>query len=514
MDLQPWESLERWHRYVAAPDLLLRKKSDVLKEMMAPCGRFGSVAKSQTNLNARISELLGRFDSFADDSYMITRGVPLNWQILLDYLHENGITSSTEYVERFAETDLPHRVGIKLLPGDLSSKTTDGKAVKAEGFGRGVTPEETMSKAVGELLERYFLAVYRDADLSTYSIQETLRSRKNFLDVSELNGYLPWQQKRFPRFVRDETKPIRWVEGINVMSGRKTLLPAQFVFWSYDRTRIPQEPVLGEANTNGSAGHFTYNEALLAAILEVVQRDGLLIYWLNSLTPRIIDTFTISDPECVALIQEMRRYDVEFYFLNTTTELGIPSSLCVTISGAGEDRAIGMGGSCGFSERELIFQSASEALVTLSGAMQKKFDLEKPYQPFVDHRIGRDERLLAWRGEDMLEKLKFFISGKQQSIKEVLGDAGAAQGSEEQLKFVLARLHAKGKGYECYAYEAKNPILKKLNYHAVHVIIPKLVNLHLFEPSATLDAPRLREVPALLGYKAAKELNPWPHPFP
>ena len=99
-------------------------------------------------------------------------------------------------------------------------------------------------------------------------------------------------------------------------------------------------------------------------------------------------------------------------------------------------------------------------------------------------------------------------------MESLLGDTFNCGTTSAQLEFVLDRLRQKGEGYECYYYEAKDPILTKLNYHVVHAIVPKLVHLYLGEVNATLDAERLRTVPGLLGYKATAQINPWPHPFP
>lgn len=512
-ELQPWEKFEDRQSFIPIPTLLLRRKEDILREMLAPCGRFNSVATWEERITTRISSTVSKLDSFGSDTFMFARGVALNWQLLLDYLYANGLTASQNFMHRYIPTDLPRRVSIDLAGADISLKT-DGRPVNPYGFGRSPTLEESMSKAVGELLERYFLAVYRTQDFLTMSYQDVVRSGKRALDIRHLNDFLPWQKEKFPRFKRDETKPIHWVKGFEMISGKKTPLPAQLVFWSYRFNRASPEPMLMESNTNGGAGHFSREEAILAALLEVIQRDGFMIYWLNRISPNVLDISTVTDNESIELLREMRRYQIDFFFLNTTTDLGVPSCVCVVIDRSGAEPVLALGGGSGFSERELIFQSASEALTVLTKAKSEQFDIADSYVPFTDSRISRDQRLGAWHGREMLERFNFFISGKSQTVESFLGEAFNLRSVSARLEYVLDRLKAQGEGYECYCYEVGHPVLTKLNYHVVRAIVPKLMHLYLIESNATLGADRLRQTPAKLGHKPAEHLNPWPHPFP
>lgn len=486
----------------------------MLREILAPCGRFGSTATWDEEMNVRISSLLGKMDAFGDDSYLFARGVPLNWQLLLDRLRESDLTPSESFVHRRIATDQPHRIWIDLAGADLSTKT-DGRTANPYGGGRGTSLEESMSKAVGELLERYFLAVYRSADLLQMPYEAAERSGRT-LNIRNLNGFLPSQKEKFPRFVRDEKSPLFWTEGFEIISGKKALLPAQLVFWNYAfKGPSVEEAMLMDSNTNGCAGHFSRDEAILSGLLELIQRDGFMIYWLNNLSPAVLDVSTVTDKDSLELIREMRRYNIDFFFLNTTTDLGIPSCVCALIDSSGDEPMIALGASAGFTERELIFQSAGEALVVFGAAREReRFEIREPYEPFSDGRIGLEQRMRAWHGKKMLERFKFFVSGRTQTMESFLGEASKYQTATAQLGHVLDILRQKGEGYECYGYEVEDPILTKLNYHVARVIVPKFMHLYLWETNATLDAERLRTVPKLLGYKPAEKLNPWPHPFP
>ncbi len=489
----------------------IRRERDVLEEVQRPCSRFKSPLSWEEGMDLNIARLGTKMSSLTD-ALLCTDDVPPNWSALARYLHTQGITDSTRFSFPSIRNDVPKTFSVRLSPRSDASDT-DGRAVGRHGFGSTSSVEESMSRAVGELLERYYLSVYRRADLLTMSFRDAARQRTKPLDIFGLNDFLPWQKELFPAFVRDVERPITWVAGRELLSGARALIPAQLAYWGY--TFEKGEMILAQSNTNGGAGHFSSDEATLAALLELIQRDGFLIYWLNTLSPKRIDPSTIIDRDVKEFLNYLHRYRFEYHFLNITTDIGVPSCACVLIDNTGEEPVISVGGAAGFSLKELILQSAGEALAihefTTSHA---RHELPSGYKPFTEKALGRSERLALWKGQDRYEQFKFFISGPLQSFEGFIGDAVWHTTPQARLAYILDRMKTFGKGYEVYSYEVEHPVLKTLGYHVVRAIVPRLMHLYLNEHMATLAAPRLREVPVKLGYAAAQMLNPWPHPFP
>ncbi len=443
----------------------------------------------------------------------LTSGAPANWQDLVDYLREERITDSPRFEFSSQRADLPKSISVRLASrSDFSD--TDGNEVTRFGFGSTTSPEETLSRAVGELLERYCLSVYRRKDLSALSYRDAVARRKRPLNILELNDFSPWQKENRPQLGRSSDRVVRWVLGKNIVTGASALLPAQLIYWNYRFDA--DEMILGEPNTNGGAGHFTRDEAIRSALLELIQRDGFLIYWLNQLPPKRIDTSTIIDPEIKTFLAYLRRYRLEYHFLNVTTDLGVPACVCVLVDhSAPGGPLIGIGGAAGFSLKELIMQSADEAISIIGGAIDHEpYRLPKAYVPFKNSSVGRSERLSLWRGREMYERFEFFLQGPLQSFEGFMGDTTWHDTPAKQLSYILSRLASLGEGYEPYVYEAEHPILQALGFHVVKVIVPRLVSLYLRERMAPLGALRLKETPKKLGYEAAESPNPWPHPFP
>jgi ribosomal protein S12 methylthiotransferase accessory factor len=506
------EVIDMRQRMEPFASLALKRRSDVIDEIARPCSRFRSILTGEQRRDIALSRLAERFDFSARDAFLFTNGVPLNWQLLLDYLNENGVTDSKQFQFSPFATDAPKVHSVYLEP-HADASDTDGSSADRHGFGSTDSIEESMSRAIGELLERYCLTVYRRADLYTASYSETKKRHKAALDIFKLNDFLPWQKEKYPRFVRTEDRPVAWVEGTELLSGTRTLIPAQLVYWNY--AYQPGEMVLAQPTTNGGAGHFSRNEAVLAGLLEAIQRDGFLIYWLNGLSPKRIDPSTIIDAEVIDFLRYLRRYRLEYHFLNTTTDIGVPSCACVLVDASGGEPVIAVGGSAGFSFKELIMQSAREALaVYAQTSTMHASTLPAGYEPFTDLRMSRRERLALWMGAEMYGRFKFFINGPLQSFEGFMGEMAWQSTPDMRLSYVLVRFRELGPGYEAYAYEVEHPVLQKLGYHAVKTVVPRLMHLYLRESMATLAAPRLKDVPAKLGYAPAQTLTPWPHPFP
>ncbi|MDP3645483.1 MAG: YcaO-like family protein, partial [bacterium] len=433
--------------------------------------------------------------------------------VLLHYLFQKKILSSPRLAFYPCRNDLP-----KLYFADLraiwDTSRTDGNKVRLSGLAHSMDLERAISKSIGEMLERYFLSLYKNDSLLRSSYQDLLEKGTAALNIFELNSFLPWQERRNPRFAKTSESPFYWVEG-ETMDRRVTYLPAQLVFWNYNLACDLNEPVLGHPTTNGAAGHFTRDGAILAGLLENIQRDGFLIYWLNGISPKRIDASLIDDDETQSMLSDAERYGLKMHFLNTTSDIGVPSIMCAIVDPRTNEPVIAVGGGTGFNLKDTILHGAYEALSVLNHAEQYEgFTISEKYEPFIDPTIGHLERIRLWRGKKMLERLSFFINGPLQTPDEFIGSSSTLDTFQKQLPYVLDTLRSMGIGYEPYVYEVRDKVLDTLGYHVVQTIVPQLIPLHLREEMVTLNSKRLREVPAKLGYEAAVTLNPWPHPFP
>lgn len=476
---------------------------------LKPCGRFKSPLSWREILELKILRNLSRSRIFNNIAAFPNYEIPPNWQILLNYLASKKLISESSFTPLSQRNDFPHVNRVK-LNSHITEEFSDGWDLKITGAGSNVETEEAYSKAVGEVLERHILTVYRSKQFKRSSYNTLKHSGVRALDVDTLPKFLPWQTEVFKELVYSVDTPLRWVETTELISGKRAYVPAQLVFWSYNRTSAA-EPFLQDSTTNGQAGHFTLEESALSSIYELVERDGFLIFWLNTISPKRIKLETINDPAVQARITLLQSTGLKLFYLDTTTDLGIPSCICVVLDERGTEPRVALGGAAGFDIYKNLTSSLNEAISVAQHTVE--YSISKEYKPFVDKKFGLKERMGAWHG-DMLEHFNFFISGDDINFTESRYYASGTLFSSKQseLDAVKKIFKNKGEGYELYCYRARHPVLDRLGYVVTKAIIPKLVPLHLQEWLATLGAQRLQDVPAALGYSETKP-NSWPHPF-
>jgi len=482
-----------------------------VEEFTKPCGRFKSTLSFAEKFELRVANLLGNWDIFKNMTVIPQYTIKPNWQVLLNYLFQQGIIAEPKFSAEEQRNDFA-RFNRVSLSSKINSTTTGAHTM--HGYGTSTHAEEAYSKAVGELLERYFLASYKKKKLLRGSYNSLTRQGKKVLDLDTLPGFLPWQKETFKQYQYDKDSLFNWIQVQELVSKKRSYVPAQLIFWRYGFDATPTEPRLKELNTNGQAGGFTRTESILSAIYETVERDAFLIFWLNTLSAPVLDISQIEDPEIQKFVTLIERYGIRMYVLDTTTDIAIPSCTSVLLDERGSQPRVTVGSSSGFNMQRNIFSSTIEAL---GGAafFKGRFELSREYQPFIEADIGQRERVHVWEGRDMLEKFNFFISGEKVPLHEsTFGKLSRTfESKEEEYEHVLDIFRQKGKGYEVYAHTVKHPVLTKLGYYVTKVVIPALLPMYLKEHFAPLDSPRLRDVPAALGYKNTT-LNPWPHPFP
>lgn len=503
--------------FASFPAQKIRSRREVEEELERPCFRFKRPSALEDDLAFFIGKQLRSVDPLGDAQLFLGDGVPLNWATLARYLHDTGIVQERTFIRRIQRHDRPklHSFGFSL---NKTSGPVGGRAKRYSGFGASFDAEEALSKTVGETLERYFLSLYLPEKLPLDSYQALKSRGERVLPLEDLPSFLDWQRELFPQFAWTQESSLRWIAGESLLSGERAWLPAQLVFWNYNHgKKDADEVLLARSTTSGCAGHFSKDEAILSALLELIQRDAFLVFWMNQLSPPVLEVSDIRSPRVQHLLEYVERYGLHMTFLNTTSDIPIPTVTCVIHDALSPDApVISIGSSTGFSVEEALLQSAIEALLVNTYVNSlPPYILPSDYRPFCDRGLGRAERLSLWKGPQMAERFAFFTAGKTQSLSELeqLAKKGGKT-HEERLQYVKNVLRAKGPEYEPYIYEVKHPVLATLGYHVVRAIVPALIPIHLIEDAPLLGAHRLKEVPTILGYKPAPEPNSWPHPFP
>lgn len=377
-----------------------------------------------------------------------------------------------------------------------------------------------LSKVLGELLERD--AARYPGKGSKYSPRTRMKPLP-FL-VRDIPHFSPAQHVYSKLYTRetDQVELFRSVLVKNLITRKKTWLPLQCVYYGSE-VRDAQEKILYEPTTSGCGGGFTFGQAALSALFELIERDHFMLWWFSGLAPQRI-CIPVSDDLLSSKIREAQgRYGLEVYFLNTSYDMGILSVVCVIIDPILS--IVGMGGKAGVSSAHVLEGAFVEALTMLHatrGRIQTGHRGDSFFKPnnFTDmdmHQMERETQCCTPAAIQYLKKT--FLSGLEVQLAQIPISFNGKQEDAALFKSIVKR-YTETVDVACAAdhiflYEFDSRWLRECNYHVVRVCIPSFLKLHLREGYATPYSKRLTKFCAKHGLSEADfVINSTPHFFP
>lgn len=187
--------------------------------------------------------------------------------------------------------------------------------------GKGIDADAARVSAVMEALETLH-AESIDKPLKLASFEE-LRFSHSMIDVLGLpfarpEGLNPFEQ-------------ILWIEGSCLLSGLSQWLPHELVHANYTDPQ-PTGSGIFAATTNGLASGNTWNEAVLHAIYEVIERDATTLWklaphaWGNA---RAVELATIDDPICSGLIEQFANAGLDVAVWDVSSDIEVAVFYCL-----------------------------------------------------------------------------------------------------------------------------------------------------------------------------------------
>lgn len=148
------------------------------------------------------------------------------------------------------------------------------------GSGAAFSRDQSLWSTVGETMERYSASIYDD----DFLIAREAELPGPAIDVGHCILFTADQQadEAFPFHPYDPERPRAWVEGRDCATGNPIWAPAQMVYLSQGWA---PEDVLGQTVSSGLACHIGDEQAILAGLLELIERDGFASAWLLGYAP-------------------------------------------------------------------------------------------------------------------------------------------------------------------------------------------------------------------------------------
>jgi thiazole/oxazole-forming peptide maturase SagD family component len=180
--------------------------------------------------------------------------------------------------------------------------------------GCGIRFNEAIIRTLGETVERYSQVISEVAGFSDsrfLSYQQMILLSDKVLSLDKINYFLSQQyyQQNFPFDVMTSDLPVTWVKLYSLLDRYYIWVPAQLVFVGYKVKRRQQEPWIAAAVTTGTAAHTDQAQALINAIMELIQIDSAMGHWYSSQAALKIEF----DERTQSLASLMLKYNAKHY---------------------------------------------------------------------------------------------------------------------------------------------------------------------------------------------------------
>ncbi len=387
------------------------------------------------------------------------------------------------------------------------------------------------SAALGEAIERYCMNYLAQARPIKASYRQLIARGDAAVDPERLilfsDTIYTTPGCPFTRFTHDTEQ--YWVRGYALHRQQPAWMPLAFVYTHWETGPFADQPRVSDSSFPGVAAGRTLEQALVAAIEELIERDSMMLWWLNAQPLPAL----ILPPALAAIWAGLpQEAGQRAWALALPNEFAIP-----VIAGVVEqchEQLLNIGFACrpdpllatrkAWAEA-LTLQERSRDLLQPDSVLRAEFATEGSAALLKPWRADRSYSA-AYRSDfrDMVHSIcaeQFYLDPR--AIERVRPWVeGAAQVAISALPSLPNRALATyqqrlaQRGYEIFSYELTTPELRQCGWHVVRVLIPGLI------PEFPAAFPhtgqgRAQRLPVALGWCATPrreaDLNYLPLPY-
>ena len=390
---------------------------------------------------------------------------------------------------------------------------TIGSRFEPTGGGADYAIENALAAALGEGVERYAGTCLPQSDV-VFATASEIGPKAVRPERFALHSDDQYAEDDFPFVPFTSDTRVRWVKGWSIPDRDEAYLPLQLVYLTRPETAVPGEALIGQGSSNGMALGVSTEDATLRGLLELIERDALILTWTNRLAHPRLDWSrdeVLADRDARHFAPTGLRYEV----LDLSVFFGVPTTLGL-ILGSGDTPVVwGIGAACKPTMAEAWDKALRECFQTR--ALLRLDLIENPESCSVqadDVRSISDHAFFYARAENHPE-LDFLVSSEQTRDTR---DVPAVEGDRpcEQIEAIAGRLEARDAF--AYAVDVTTPDVEDAGLRVVHVLSPELLPISFPHRQRFLGGRRLYGAAHQLGLCdrpfAYADLNHLPHPFP
>jgi thiazole/oxazole-forming peptide maturase SagD family component len=399
--------------------------------------------------------------------------------------------------------DIHHCFPIAAALGELLD---DPRDLQPRAGGAGISLDDAVDRAMGEFLERYASLAYQGSGRIVASFNTLIRDGYRAVPFEILALFTGEQLSTsgFPYTEFTKDTPVAWFEGTDLLTGLCVHVPGQLIALGF----VPGADEVSTCfypTSSGCALGTSMDGALVAAVLECIERDAAMVRWYSRLPPPVLG---LSAEMLLGPRLGRQSLGLEIGFYDMTVDGEVPVVGARITERTGRPCRLIIGTSAGVD----IQGAARKALLEAGQGRPFVKLLAARGAPSEDGIFDNFDSNVRFFAEPMNARyVDWFLSspGRSERLWSIPADASTPDASLQILLKRCARM-----GLTPIAFDMTTPDLRHHGLSACRVFVPELVPLGI--PSAPfLGHPRLSQFIAKseeAGLLAS--LPPWlPHPF-
>ena len=371
------------------------------------------------------------------------------------------------------------------LSANTKSLFNISRDVSSGGLGVNEDKKNAMTSCLAEALERYCMSFIPKEEILTCKKSEL---DKNYI-FSDFATYSAEQYRKTDEFLDPNSDSIEWTKIYDIEQKEKFMYwPASLIYLPFDINKV-----VAETTSTGMAAGFSLNDCIMGGLLELIERDALMINFMQRLNPPEIDINTINgkNKDLINLIK--LDYNIKIYKLYY--DFNVPIYLSLIYKRNKNKMHYGIGACASCDSDYAINKSLKECLFTYFYSLN-----------IMDVRQNNPDRIKTL--------YEHFLYYQEDNFEKLLFDSDIIKYKRENIQFKDILEELKCNGINVYFKDLTTSDIEKTKIKVVKVIAPSLIDLNKSHIYPRLGAKRFFEVPKKLNLKYSDCLSSMPHPFP
>jgi len=365
-----------------------------------------------------------------------------------------------------------------------------------------------MAAAVGEAVERYCGAAIPERLPVAPAVN--LGTAAAAPDRFALFHPAQYVRPEFPYRPFSPHTCVRWTKGVDLSTNASVYLPAQLVYLGAEAGVTAGDTPIGYATSSGMACGPSAEAAILGGLLELVERDAVMLTWYAQWSPPRLQWRGDSS---LATVED--RYfavtGLRYVCLDLSELHGIPTVLTVVRGG---ETGMAVGAASALRPGEAWLKAMREAFATYAWADRLRRTTPAIALTRLDrvHRFADHVRFYA---DPQAPALASFLWRNPESRDiRALPDL-VEPDPARQIAALVGRIAAAGAS--AFAVDLTTVDVRRAGAQVWKALSPELQPLDVGYERRYLGGPRVYTMATqLTGRRVStpEDVNPWPHPFP